>query len=1245
MKYIVWAHRLVRITTNKQSMCFVLPILPLLPCSRVEYLTLLGKGQLFDEAVNENESKQGEVTDMYIYTGKGVEKVSINTGAKEKTNEMHKNKRYQYLKDKITNALKNQEIVKQNTSENEFPSANENDPKDVFIFDKLKNEINILSTKELKEEEELKRGIDNATVDTHPLEGLSFPHTDGHKTEDIFPATDVHAEAIASVTSNHVGESSAYVTDNVGILSGQGGYNHHDLYREDNEPLCQKDESELLIQSEERANLDDEKKETPNEVQTVEENSTKQNGEFFIYTEKCSDISSETEDDISSESEVDAPKWESQPERRNFMPGLKKKTGEVRRRENFQKGRIVEKRKNGRQVMCKRGMYEGGSVENGWHEEGWYEKDWYEKDWYEKDWYEKGWHDKGLHEKGWHGKGPAENSCGDDSQGEYSRYKNAYTKQVQSTRRLGELHNVEKEMHHLNVEINKVKDKMKIINNKKNGRINLLNKKINSLKSKLSDTYVNNLNDDINIINSQIDILFIKKISKMYMQINYYVKNVNDQIVKNLSTQKTMDNLDASVYSHLQRQISNIKMQVNNLHDQLDSHMYQQKGNKMFNQMNSQINNTSNQIGRHISGQLDCQRVGLITMDSKVKIPNEQWSYHRNSKGSIVMEEDISLSHHERKMHKKTDIVKKEDYLYRDNPLCNNTYKELHPQINFGNADEGSDGDEDANYYNHVNKHHNGSPINVEEYLIEGNSYSSDASFTKYGIHGGKTIRGRSKGYNSSDSCRSKNSKRRKYKNHKGPIYHQHERKKKLINLFNHNIKWGTDKCGNGMDTVKPQWEICADGVRSRSGVDTSEHTDLRNDENPLGGQAVSCGKEDRFVQDQAPSAQFGDQGGRVGTVQATEVVDVEEVIRGKHVMNVGNVSDVINGIGPSEVEETADKRPNAEEEAYRPFSDQKLMYLKKKLMQLNLFKRNQKRKNEEDGLNQYELKADTSEQTNEKEKRMAPMEVGNGPDKDIELVSHAEKGRTLENEARSKNERAKFMLVEERQETEGGSSVNAYDSYNTIHHWEQPSSQNDRRRRSYPNGNINNANESRDFMSMFQKLVLKDGENGQREHKVQNSLLHFYCNTDEDYVNVANGSCLGEKSTLLPDGNQRNMDGGGKNVDMFRHFFFLKDDMKASENIKETTSMDNTSIHQNGVGESRNGWGARSSYASGSQVTNENWWDRKNAQIMNSFTIDQIYDYTVDYYHQMRKSKEGNDPNTFTNVSDMLNEKNKMDL
>ncbi|CRH04042.1 conserved Plasmodium protein, unknown function [Plasmodium relictum] len=90
---------------------------------------------------------------MYIYTGKGVEKVSINTTIKDKKNEAKRNNRYKYLKEKITNVVKNQEKLKKSIEENNITNVEGNDVNDVFIFDKNKNVIKASNNSETNKEE------------------------------------------------------------------------------------------------------------------------------------------------------------------------------------------------------------------------------------------------------------------------------------------------------------------------------------------------------------------------------------------------------------------------------------------------------------------------------------------------------------------------------------------------------------------------------------------------------------------------------------------------------------------------------------------------------------------------------------------------------------------------------------------------------------------------------------------------------------------------------------------------------------------------------------------------------------------------------------------------------------------------------------------------------------------------------------------------------------------------------------
>ncbi|CAD2107372.1 hypothetical protein YYG_00779 [Plasmodium vinckei petteri] len=126
--------------------------------SRVEYLALLGKEN------NSQKDEENEATDMYIYTNYGVEKVSINTASNDKKNEANKSNRYQYLKEKINNAVKHQEKLKNEQIEERDNSVNheENNVNDIFVFDRNKNEINIINANDISKMNN-KNEIDDAT--------------------------------------------------------------------------------------------------------------------------------------------------------------------------------------------------------------------------------------------------------------------------------------------------------------------------------------------------------------------------------------------------------------------------------------------------------------------------------------------------------------------------------------------------------------------------------------------------------------------------------------------------------------------------------------------------------------------------------------------------------------------------------------------------------------------------------------------------------------------------------------------------------------------------------------------------------------------------------------------------------------------------------------------------------------------------------------------------------------------------
>ncbi|WBY58140.1 hypothetical protein Py17XNL_001002389 [Plasmodium yoelii yoelii] len=134
--------------------------------SRIEYLTLLGKEAYFNNENNSQEDKGKEAIDMFIYTSHGVEKVSINTASNDKKNETNKSNRYQYLKEKINNVVKYQEKLKSDQIEEQDNSVNhkENDVNNIFVFDRNKNEINIISANDTS-----KKNNQNEIDDSTPI--------------------------------------------------------------------------------------------------------------------------------------------------------------------------------------------------------------------------------------------------------------------------------------------------------------------------------------------------------------------------------------------------------------------------------------------------------------------------------------------------------------------------------------------------------------------------------------------------------------------------------------------------------------------------------------------------------------------------------------------------------------------------------------------------------------------------------------------------------------------------------------------------------------------------------------------------------------------------------------------------------------------------------------------------------------------------------------------------------------------
>ncbi|VWU49766.1 conserved protein, unknown function, partial [Hepatocystis sp. ex Piliocolobus tephrosceles] len=116
---------------------------------RFEYLASLGDEKYIPEKDNRDNEEKKTTTDMFIYTGQHVEKVSINTYIP--STQMHRNKlnRFQYLKEKISNVVKSKEQNKENIiNENLYLNIEEIGNKENIFFDINKNEIKILNNKE-----------------------------------------------------------------------------------------------------------------------------------------------------------------------------------------------------------------------------------------------------------------------------------------------------------------------------------------------------------------------------------------------------------------------------------------------------------------------------------------------------------------------------------------------------------------------------------------------------------------------------------------------------------------------------------------------------------------------------------------------------------------------------------------------------------------------------------------------------------------------------------------------------------------------------------------------------------------------------------------------------------------------------------------------------------------------------------------------------------------------------------------
>ncbi|GAW83122.1 conserved Plasmodium protein, unknown function [Plasmodium gonderi] len=1237
--------------------------------SRVEYLTLLGKGQLFEDIQKENDEKKEEVTDMYIYTGKGVEKVSINTTTKDRKVETNKIYRYQYIKEKISNALKNQEKIKQNTSENNFPNVGDSDPRDVFIFDKFKNEISIFNHKKSNEESDDKKKLDDTSQGIFLMEG-SHAHEDVYNIEcalpiknvcevdDVIPNLDISSAINESFISNNVIKPFSFLKENAEIQLGKN--KNHD---EDEGPVYKMEENIYTKKLEDQTDFNDKKNIIQNEISSDGEALTKTNGDFYIYTEKCSDISSESNDEMYSEPEVNTLKLEYEPPKEKVLPHSKYQKDQWKKRGYFQTDRMKESYKKGSDDAntphyennpYKNNRHENNRHENNRHENNRHENNRHEYNWNENNWNEHNWNENNRHKNNWHESNPYENFTHEESVQDCKRYE-----RTMNYGQNDEFQKVQKEIECLNLDIVNAKHKMQTINNQKSGKINVLNNKINILKSKLIDNHINNLNDDINIVNSEIDILFTKKINKMYKQIDYYAKILNEQLDKKLSSENIHESSNSLVCSYIQRQISNIKIQINNLHDQVNNHMYMQKSNKMFNQMNSQINNFSNQISHHIDHQIDHHighqidhqidhhidhqidhhignQVGGHTKKDPSRKGKNGHLAHRGTCKDSLRETDLQQHYHEKHIQKKKGFVKDENNLNNSYNLRNNIHGDLHMNMNINKINVGTNNsnyEKINNIFNENSNNHSGnkgddSYFKNEEYQSETGFNTSDENITKYETKWSKLYQDRSKEYFSSKNNKRIVQKRRKIKKENRSYYDHYEQKKKLINMFNRISKRKNDKYIEETDKMISLPDNHTSDVPNKCGYKMGSQIpvnkdDIRND---------SPYKNEILFQDN-----------RISNPKYHDILDEEE-------SSVEN-SEEYNKVDEIDIADEnkkiipRDKRIHKEQsgEEDNPLNDEKLIYLKNKLMQLNLYKMNQKRKKETNELNNNDVKDNTNKYVNENLQNVTHTGILPLKDKNIQSVTHIENGNNSNeflsckhvtgDNMNSRSEAYKSITLEEIQNNDNNRShENIYGSNSAKYQEKELTSKNNIEKESYFFENINHLNNSRDFTSMFKELI------GEKNEENEKNIIHN-SNGDTHTDKMIDDSCFNEKSKVFQNVDKEKTVKEENNVDMLRHFFFFKNETNCLDNLQTTISIDNTNASQEDAADNQIQWKETNTSPGTGETTKEKFRSTENTQMENTFTIDKIYNYTVNYYNQMNDPNEGeknkqkevvNEPNAF---------------
>ncbi|SBT78974.1 conserved Plasmodium protein, unknown function [Plasmodium ovale] len=1227
---------------------------------RVEYLTLLGNGKLFEAEKDHDVGKKEEVTDMYIYTSKGVEKVSINTTMKDKKIEPSKNKRYQYLKDKITNVLKNQEKLKQNineegnltrvysTRENASGIDDTSDSRDLFFFDKSKNEISIVSSKQRGDEE----------------------RQDNNESE--IPTMEV---------TNVITPGEEFTQEN---------------------PLFNKYEEE------------------PSNNQLATKFITKK-------SKKCY-VDADITDTLFIRSHID-----------DIIKGKKEKSMNSQTNRETCNQEMSEWECRNEDECSNIATFRTSPLHNKGHSRRIYKREKAEEDYVRIE-------DASL------------------IHNDINSYEN--TSRVMNNDRNGEEDNLSSQLDILTSEIKKIKSKMKIINNKKHGKINTLNNKINILNNKLNDNNMNNLCNDISIANNKIDILINEKINKIYEQIIIYVNNLHDQLRKKCK-EGIYSQLNPQLQNQIYRQINNIKMQVVNLHEQMNNHAYMQRSNKMFNQMHNHINNLSNQIGNQLYNQekieIPCQVENREAPHSRRSTEDQYTGHVRRKTGRHrrkEMEKHAEMSeekhiemcaegytelrdkrymeihpyyqmgnHVERKtdehaenqteerpsagyQHSRSDVPTQYDREYNSEKMFLNV-KNINKLENNWHMSDGSyemPSECHAHRYshsskeNHPSKYENGYACEGEDfYMVDGghrdghnvsnntdnslcvNEGGSAPSDETYSVHSKESQSGthEMKG----GSVKENEKKRKREKKIDKSTYNHYEQKKKLMELFGVNRKKGKNM-------------LSYDSYKGKQ-LPMTNHQTFFNSGGSENEGFVNC--RDVCSEEQANCGSNGPQSS--GNNERENWED-------GHDPQPSGIDE------HGDWEDGNDTKPSGKD-ADGPYNDQKLLYLKHKLIQLNLYKMKKKKKDEKDRENFVVVEEkDTSKDVDNDFTNVTDEKSSFLQKKKIDCRRGVNKLKIItQDEYNSGNVKSNRTGNRKTKNIKNGVLHKLSDNDHTYEqHDDGDYKQEADYTYLYENNKKNdsffkkkdNIKKGNDFLSMFKKLVPKKDEiqNVEKNQRSDNAYAGCHMSYISDMSDMSDLSHLSDTSdtgdashtdekSAHPRYQKRSEQERGEHADTHadKHadtnvdthadthadahahqtgvFFLVKEGKKYSNKRESrphiyTTHKDDQfvtppqgnapSYHEDEEPKEERQKGGEEEKGEEVDVVNSKLdmhldkgkkenkakEDVKNVQLTNSFTIDQIYNYTVNYYSNINEGRKQGHP---TNASSNPPLKNSKDM